>query len=71
MIGNSPSWYMTTQEFADQVVQLLEDQDYFKKDYPVHPDDIVSAFTSTAESFARGVCVAGRSIDKEKGILQK
>ena len=71
MMGGRPSWYMTTKEFADQVVQLLEELNYFQKDERVHPEDIVAAFTTTAESFARGVGVAGRSIDKEKRILQK
>ena len=44
--------YMTTEEFADMVVQALHDQDYFKKDSKNHPGDIVIAFTSTEESIA-------------------
>ena len=44
--------YMTTEEFADMVVQALHDQDYFKKDSKNHPGDIVIAFTSAAESIA-------------------
>ena len=44
--------YMTTEEFADMVVQALHDQNYFKKGGKHHPGDIVIAFTSAAESIA-------------------
>ncbi len=44
--------YMTTEEFADMVVQALHDQNYFKRDYKAHPGDLVLAFTSAAESIA-------------------
>jgi hypothetical protein len=43
---------MTTEEFADMVVQALHDQNYFKKDSKNHPGDIVIAFTSAAENIA-------------------
>ena len=62
---------MTTQEFADNVVQLLDEQGYFKKGERVHPEDIVIAFGTTAESFARGVGVAGSRVSQERNILQK
>lgn len=42
--------YMTTEEFADMVVQALHDQDYFKKGSKHHPGDIVISFVSAAES---------------------
>ena len=44
--------YMTTEEFAAMVVDILHEQNYFKKDSKNHPGDIVAAFTSTAESIA-------------------
>jgi|694.fasta_scaffold21492_9 hypothetical protein len=44
--------YMTTEEFAAMVVDSLHEQNYFKKGSKNHPGDIVSAFTSTAESIA-------------------
>lgn len=44
--------YMTTEEFADMVIQALHDQNYFKKGGKHHPGDIVIAFTSAAESIA-------------------
>lgn len=71
MMGNRPAWYMTTQEFADQVVGLLEELNYFQRDELVHPEDIIAAFTTTAESFARGVGVAGKRVHQEQRILQK
>lgn len=70
-MGNTPAWYMTTQEFADHIVAILEQQDYFKKNDLVHPEDIVSAFTSTAESFAHGVGVAGRKMFDSQKLIQK
>jgi hypothetical protein len=70
-MGNRPAWYMTTQEFADQVVELLADQNYFEKDERVHPEDIVAAFVSTAESFARGVGLAGRKVFESQRLIQK
>ena len=42
--------YMTTEEFAAMIVDALDDQNYFKKGTKSHPADIVSAFTSTAET---------------------
>lgn len=44
--------YMTTEEFADMVVQALHDQNYFKRGYKAHPGDLVLAFNSAAESIA-------------------
>lgn len=44
--------YMTTEEFAAMVVDILHEQNYFKKGSKNHPGDIVAAFTSTAESIA-------------------
>jgi hypothetical protein len=44
--------YMTTEEFADMVVDALHEQNYFKRGQKSHPGDIVMAFTSTAESIA-------------------
>lgn len=49
-----PSWYMTTEELASLIVESLDEQNYFKKDERAHPEDIVVAFTSTAESIAKG-----------------
>lgn len=42
--------YMTTKEFADLVITALEEQNYFKKDYPAHPQDIAYAFSTVGET---------------------
>ena len=60
--------YMTTEEFADMVVQALHDQEYFKKGSKNHPGDIVIAFTSAAESIAAALEWA---ISKEHEVKKK
>lgn len=62
MNWEAPKWYMTTQEFADLVVETLEETGYFKKTDLSHPEDIVIAFTTTAEAIAKGAGFAGRKI---------
>ena len=42
--------YMTTREFADLVVQALDEQNYFKVDQVAHPQDISYAFTTIGET---------------------
>lgn len=49
--GNS-NLYMTTQEFADMVVDALHNQNYFKKGETAHPEDIAYTFTSVAETIS-------------------
>jgi hypothetical protein len=41
---------MTTQEFADLVVEALHEQNYFKKGETAHPGDICFAFSTVAET---------------------
>lgn len=71
MMGNTPAWYITTQEFADNVVNLLDELNYFKREERVHPEDIVAAFGSMSEAFARGAGVAGRKVYESKKTIQK
>lgn len=47
--GNS-NLHMTTREFADLVIEALEEQNYFKKDDVAHPQDIAYAFTVVGET---------------------
>jgi hypothetical protein len=47
--GNS-NLYMTTREFADLVVDALHEQNYFKYDDVMHPQDISYAFSTVAET---------------------
>jgi len=47
--GNS-NLYMTTREFADLVIEVLHEQNYFKKDDTAHPGDICFAFSTISET---------------------
>lgn len=47
--GNS-NLYMNTREFADLVINALEEQNYFKKDDVAHPQDIAYAFSTVGET---------------------
>lgn len=60
----TPNYYMTPQEFAEVIVDCLEEQNYFKRNEKAHPEDIVIAFTSQAEAIAKG---AGFVIKNIKG----
>jgi hypothetical protein len=62
MSWNRPEWYMTTQEFADLVVRSLEVTNHFNKDERVHPEDIVAAFVTAAETIAIGAGAAGKKV---------
>jgi hypothetical protein len=53
---------MTTREFADLVIQSLEQTNHFKKDELVHPEDIVCAFVTQAEAIAIGAGTVGRKV---------
>lgn len=47
--GNS-ELYMTTREFADLVIEALNEQSYFKYDSVAHPQDIAYAFSTVGET---------------------
>ena len=68
---NVPSWYMTTQEFADLVIQSLEITNHFKRDERAHPEDIVSAFVSHAEAIAIGAgAVGNKTRTTKKAVME-
>lgn len=48
-------YYVTPEEFAEVVVSVLDQTGYFKRGLPSHPEDIVIAFTTTAEAVAAGM----------------
>lgn len=52
--GNS-NLYMTTTEFANLVVEALEDQNYFKKSDVAHPYDIAVAFSTVGETIGKAM----------------
>jgi len=62
-----PKHYMTPRELADLVVQSLENQGFFKANQRAHPEDLVVAFTSHAESIAIGAgYIVKKVAEKEK-----
>jgi hypothetical protein len=64
---NKPAWYLTPQEFADIIVNSLEDNNYFKRNEKAHPVDIEAAFSTTASAVAYAIDAVGKKIhDAEK-----
>ena len=62
-----PAWYLTPQEFANIIVDSLEDNNYFKRDEKAHPVDIEAAFSTTATAIAHAIDAIGKKIhDAEK-----
>jgi hypothetical protein len=49
---------MTTREFADLVVDALNEQNYFKYDDVMHPQDIAYAFSTVAETIGSALAWA-------------
>lgn len=58
---NTP-WYVTPQEFADLVVETMEEIGYFKADEFHHPEDICISFQTVSEALAKGMGYAGRRV---------
>lgn len=52
--GNS-NLYMTTREFAELVIDALNEQNYFKYDDVAHPQDIAYAFTMVGETIGNAM----------------
>lgn len=52
---NTEKFYMTTREFADLIVQTLEESNYFKSDQKLHPMDIEAAFSTVSFAIASGI----------------
>lgn len=69
MSWKSPEYYISPREFADLVVQSLETQGYFKPDDLCHPEDLVIAFTSSAESIAIGAGHIVRKVYEQRNSL--
>jgi hypothetical protein len=62
-----PAWYLTPQEFADIIINSLEDNNYFKRNEKAHPVDIEAAFSTTASAVAHAIDAVGKKIhDAEK-----
>ena len=61
-----PAWYLTPQEFANIIVDSLEDNNYFKRDEKAHPVDIEAAFSTTATAIAHAIDAIGKKIHDEE-----
>lgn len=57
-----PVWYVTPQEFADLVVETMEEIGYFKADEFHHPEDICISFQTVSEALAKGMGYAGKRV---------
>lgn len=72
MSWTKPEWYVTPEEFAEIVIQALEQTTHFNRNEAAHPEDIVVAFTSHAEAVALGMSAAGRKMHnaEKKAVMQ-
>lgn len=61
-----PAWYLTPQEFANIIVDSLEQNNYFKRDEKAHPVDIEAAFSTTASAVATAIDAIGKKIHNEQ-----
>lgn len=58
--------YMTSEEFADLIVDCLDDSGYFKRDQKAHPEDMYYAFESVAKSIAFSMAYLQSKIIREQ-----
>lgn len=72
MSWKKPDWYMTTEEFADLIVHSLEVTHHFKRGERVHPEDIVSAFVTAAETIGIGAGAVGKKVwaAEKKAVME-
>lgn len=61
-----PAWYLTPQEFANIVIDSLEENGYFKRNEKAHPEDIECAFSTTASAVATSIGYIGRKIHEQQ-----
>ena len=69
--GNS-NLYMTTREFADLVIEALEEQNYFKSGDTAHPYDLAVAFSTVGETIGVAMQWAieqEHQVKSKKGIM--
>lgn len=68
----NPDWYVTPQEFADLVVETMEEIGYFKPDEFHHPEDICISFQTVSQALAMGMGYAGKRVfdahKKQEGL---
>ena len=49
-----PEYYMTPAEFAEVVINSMEELEYFKRNQKAHPEDIALTFVTQAHAVAKG-----------------
>lgn len=54
-MSNIENYYLTPREFADIIVEIVEEQYSFPEDKKMHPEDIEVAFSNVAFSVAKGI----------------
>lgn len=62
IMSDYPVWYVTPQEFADLIVETMEELHYFKADEFCHPEDIMITFQVVSEALAKGMGYAGKRV---------
>ena len=69
---NGSPLYMNTREFADLVIQALNDQNYFSRDEVAHPGDIAIAFSTIAETIGTTMswAISQEHADKKNALMQ-
>lgn len=69
---NGSPLYMNTREFADLVIQALNDQNYFSVDEVAHPGDIAIAFSTIAETIGSTMswAIKQEHLDKKNAVMQ-
>ena len=66
-----PAWYLTPEEFANIIVDSLEDNNYFKRNEKAHPVDIESAFSTTASAIAHAIDAVGKKMHEAEKQAEK
>jgi hypothetical protein len=62
---------MTTREFADLVIQALDEQNYFKNEDIAHPQDIAMSFATVGESIGVAMSWAiSKEHEAKKGLKE-
>jgi hypothetical protein len=65
--------YMTTREFADLVIEALNEQNYFKHGDVAHPQDIAYAFSTVGETIGSALYWAiqhEHEANKKNAVMQ-
>lgn len=64
--------YMTTEEFAQMIVDILDEQNYFKKGTRHHPYDLAVSFTTVGETIGQAMewAIKREHAARKQGLMQ-